>query len=47
MRIVAALLHERALATGGAALDDLSADVAARRVDPWSAAEALLDGHPG
>ena len=44
VRIVAALLHERALATGGRALDDLSADVAARRVDPWSAAEALLDG---
>jgi LAO/AO transport system kinase len=44
VRIVAALLHERALATGGPALDDLSADVAARRVDPWSAAEALLDG---
>jgi LAO/AO transport system kinase len=47
VRIVAALLHERALATGGPALDDLSADVAARRVDPWSAAEALLDGDHG
>jgi LAO/AO transport system kinase len=47
VRIVAALLHERAVATGGPALDDLSAEVAARRVDPWSAAEALLDGDPG
>jgi LAO/AO transport system kinase len=43
VRIVAALLHERALATGGPALEDLSAEVAARRVDPWSAAEQLLD----
>jgi LAO/AO transport system kinase len=47
VRIVAALLHERALATGGPELEELSAEVAARRVDPWSAAEALLDGHPG
>jgi LAO/AO transport system kinase len=43
VRIVAALLHERALATGGPALDDLSDEVAARRLDPWSAAEQLLD----
>jgi hypothetical protein len=43
VRIVAALLHERALASGGPALEDLSAEVAARRVDPWSAAEQLLD----
>ncbi|MFL6204042.1 MAG: methylmalonyl Co-A mutase-associated GTPase MeaB [Acidimicrobiales bacterium] len=47
VRIVAALLHERALATGGAALDQLSADVAARRTDPWSAAEALLAADHG
>jgi len=47
VRIVAALLHERALAAGGPALDDLSAEVAARRLDPWSAAEALLDSDPG
>jgi LAO/AO transport system kinase len=44
VRIVAALLRERALAKGGPELDDLSAEVAARRVDPWSAAETLLDG---
>jgi LAO/AO transport system kinase len=43
VRIVAALLHERALAAGGQALDDLAAEVAARRLDPWSAAEQLLD----
>ena len=43
VRIVAALLHERALASGGPALEDLSAEVAARRLDPWSAAEQLLD----
>jgi len=43
VRIVAALLRERALATGGPALEDLSAEVAARRVDPWTAAEQLLD----
>ena len=43
VRIVAALLHERALAAGGPALEDLSAEVVARRVDPWSAAEQLLD----
>ena len=42
VRIVAALLHERALASGAAALEDLAAEVAARRLDPWSAAEALL-----
>jgi LAO/AO transport system kinase len=43
VRIVAALLHERALATGGQELAALSAEVAARRVDPWSAAAGLLD----
>ena len=47
VRIVAALLHERALASGGRALDDLSSEVAARRLDPWSAAEQLLDEQAG
>jgi LAO/AO transport system kinase len=43
VRIVAALLHERALASGGPELEAIAADVAARRIDPWSAAAALLD----
>ena len=43
VRIVATLLHERALASGGPALDVLSAEVEARRLDPWTAAERLLD----
>jgi LAO/AO transport system kinase len=43
VRIVAALLHERAQATGGAELDGLARAVAARTLDPWSAAEQLLD----
>ena len=42
VHIVAALLRERARAVGGRDLEDLSAEVAARRVDPWSAAEQLL-----
>jgi LAO/AO transport system kinase len=42
VRIVAALLHERALASGGPELDQLAGDVARRRTDPWSAAERLL-----
>jgi hypothetical protein len=42
VRIVAALLLERAQATGGPQLDDLAAAVAARRLDPWTAAEHLL-----
>ena len=45
VRIVAALLRERAQATGGPRLDDLAAAVAARTTDPWSAAEKLL-GEP-
>ena len=47
VRIVAALLHERALASGGAALEELSAEVEARRFDPWTAAERLLDSTGG
>ena len=43
VRIVAALLHERALASGGPALEALADEVAARRVDPWSAAAGLID----
>ena len=42
VRIVAALLHERAQAAGGPQLDDLVAAVAERTIDPWSAAEHLL-----
>jgi LAO/AO transport system kinase len=44
VRIVAALLRERAEASGGPELDGLAADVAARRLDPWTAAERLLPG---
>ena len=42
VHIVAALLRERVLETGGQDLEELAAEVAARRVDPWSAAEHLL-----
>lgn len=40
--IVAALLRERAKATAGEHLDRLAAQVAARSVDPWTAAADLL-----
>jgi LAO/AO transport system kinase len=40
--IVAALLRERAKATAGEHLDRLAAQVAARTIDPWTAAEELL-----
>jgi LAO/AO transport system kinase len=40
--IVAALLRERAKATAREHLDRLAAQVAARTVDPWTAAEELL-----
>jgi LAO/AO transport system kinase len=42
VRIVAALLHERAQAVGGPRLEDLVTAVAERTIDPWSAAEQLL-----
>jgi LAO/AO transport system kinase len=42
VRIVAALLHERAEAAGGPRLDELVTAVAERSIDPWSAAEQLL-----
>jgi LAO/AO transport system kinase len=42
VRIVAALLHERARAAGGPELDDMAGAVARRAIDPWSAAERLL-----
>lgn len=42
VHIVAALLHERALATAGDQLEAAAADVASRTVDPWTAAERLL-----
>jgi LAO/AO transport system kinase len=44
-RILTARLLERATAaTGGARFADLCGDVAARRLDPWSAADELLAG---
>jgi LAO/AO transport system kinase len=42
LRIVAALLHERAQAAGGPEVDELVGQVASRSVDPWTAAEELL-----
>ncbi len=42
VRIVAALLHERAQSAGGPELDDIAGAVARRTIDPWSAAEQLL-----
>jgi LAO/AO transport system kinase len=42
VRILAARLLERAQASGGPALENLAAAVAARSIDPWSAAEQLL-----
>jgi LAO/AO transport system kinase len=43
-RIMAAVLHERAVAAAGDRLDQAARRVAARELDPWSAAEDLLDG---
>lgn len=42
VRILAALLHERAQASGGPQLEELAASVASRAIDPWTAAEQLL-----
>ncbi len=42
VHILAALLHERAQASGGPELEELAASVAARALDPWTAAEQLL-----
>jgi LAO/AO transport system kinase len=42
VRILAALLLERAQASGGPELEALAAAVVARSIDPWSAAEQLL-----
>ncbi|MEO6318854.1 MAG: methylmalonyl Co-A mutase-associated GTPase MeaB [Acidimicrobiales bacterium] len=42
VRIVAALLLERAQATGGPRLAELAEAVARREIDPWSAAARLL-----
>jgi LAO/AO transport system kinase len=42
--IVAALLRERATAAAGDRLDRVVAQVAAREIDPWTAAEQLLPG---
>ena len=41
-RILMALLLERAQASAGPALDELTAAVADRSLDPWTAAERLL-----
>jgi LAO/AO transport system kinase len=41
-RILAALLHERAVAAASGRLDALADEVARREVDPWTAAERLL-----
>ncbi len=43
-RILAVLLHERAVAEAGDRLADVASAVSERTVDPWTAAEALLDG---
>jgi LAO/AO transport system kinase len=43
VRTIAALLHERAQTAGGPQLEDLARAVARRSIDPWSAAEQLLD----
>lgn len=42
VRILAVLLHERALAAAGDRLQHVADDVADRRTDPWTAAEGLL-----
>jgi LAO/AO transport system kinase len=42
VRIVAALLEERARDAGGRRLEELAASVADRRLDPWAAAQELL-----
>jgi LAO/AO transport system kinase len=42
--ILAALLLERTRAAAGAQIEEVAAQVAARSVDPWTAAEQLLDG---
>jgi LAO/AO transport system kinase len=42
VRIVAALLLERAEASGGPRLDELAESVARRELDPWTAATQLL-----
>jgi LAO/AO transport system kinase len=42
VHILAALLHERALAAAGDRIGSLAAEVARRQLDPWTAAERLL-----
>ncbi len=42
VHILAALLRERAQASGGPALEQLAVSVARRDLDPWTAAEQLL-----
>jgi LAO/AO transport system kinase len=43
LQILAVLLRERAVAEAGDRLDAAAAEVAARRIDPWTAAQHLLD----
>jgi LAO/AO transport system kinase len=42
VRVIAALLHERAVASGGPEIEQLAQQVARRELDPWTAAERLL-----
>jgi LAO/AO transport system kinase len=44
VQILAVLLRERAVAEAGDRLAELAAEVESRALDPWTAAEALLDG---
>jgi LAO/AO transport system kinase len=42
VQILAVLLHERAIAQAGGDLEPAAAEVTARTIDPWTAAERLL-----
>jgi LAO/AO transport system kinase len=44
VQILAVLLHERAIAQAGGDLEPTAAEVTARTIDPWTAAERLLEG---
>jgi LAO/AO transport system kinase len=44
VQILAVLLRERAVAEAGDRLAELAAEVESRALDPWTAAERLLDG---
>jgi len=47
VRILAVLQLERAQDAGGPRLEELAASVAARAIDPWTAAARLLSADPG